>query len=165
MVSGGDMIRVLGFGSDALMDDGIPVRIISDLAQTVHSGNIDYTTSVVGGLELLELLNGFHTVILIDTIKTTGGKPGDVYQFDPSNCRETYHLSCSHDVSFREALELGKTLGYRMPRRIIIFAIEIDKNLDLSMELSEALESRYQEIYSKIRDRVVSQVLSGQERN
>jgi hydrogenase maturation protease len=160
MVSGGEMIRVLGFGSEALMDDGIPIRIISDLEQSVHSESIDYTTSVVGGLELLELLNDFHTAILIDTIKTPGGKPGDVYQFDPSNCRETYHLSCSHDVSFREALELGKTLGYNLPKRIIIFAIEIEKNLDLSMELSEALEERYQEIYSKIRDCVLREILS-----
>ena len=151
---------MLGFGSDALMDDGVPVKIVRDLINSVPSKDISYDTSVVGGLELIVLLDGFNTAILIDTIKTPNGKPGDVYQFSVDDRLETYHLSSNHDVNFREALELGNTLGFQMPQSFIIFAIEIEKNLDLSMELSEALESRYQEIYRKIRDFIAGEILA-----
>lgn len=146
---------ILGFGSDGLMDDGIPIRICEDLKRSVHSPEIKFATSALGGLELPELLNGYEIAVLIDTIKTPGGKPGDVYCYSPENFLETYHLSSNHDISFRNALILGETLGYEMPGKIVIFAIEIAENQILYSSLSGEIQRRYLEIVRQIEDYLI----------
>jgi hydrogenase maturation protease len=145
-------ILILGFGSDGLMDDGIPIRISEDLKKKIQSPEIIFSTSALGGLELPELLNGYDIAVLIDTIKTPGGKPGDVHCYSPENFLETYHLSSNHDISFRNALILAETLGYEMPAKIVIFAIEIVENQILEFSLSSDIQRHYQEILCKIED-------------
>jgi hydrogenase maturation protease len=146
----------LGFGSEALKDDGVPVRLIEDMKRILPSGGFIFSTSAVGGLELPELLKGFNTVVLIDTIKTTNGIPGDVYSFTPEHFIETYHLSSNHDVSFYNAIKLGKSLGFQMPEKIVIIAIEIAENQILDYSLSPDLEKRYQEILMRIKEIILA---------
>jgi hydrogenase maturation protease len=145
-------ILIMGFGSEALMDDGIPIRLIEDLKSLLTLSGITLSTSALGGLEIPELLKGYKVAVLIDTIKTAKGIPGDVYSFTQEHFIETYHLSSNHDVSFYNALKLGNSLGFHMPKKIIIIAIEIAENQILDYSLSPDLEKRYQEILTKIKE-------------
>jgi len=53
----------------------------------------------VGGLEILELIRDYGSVIIIDAIKKKDGVPGTIYKLTPANFKETLHLSSFHDVS------------------------------------------------------------------
>jgi hydrogenase maturation protease len=142
---------VLGFGSDALSDDGIPVRLIHDLKVVESQTQFTFETSAVGGLELLELLEGFDTAILIDTQLTSRRKPGEIHEFTPDNFEETFHLSSQHDLTFHEALRFAKEMGIPMPGDIRIIAIEIVENKRLSFEFSEEIEEKYLDILAHVR--------------
>jgi hydrogenase maturation protease len=146
-----DRILVLGMGSEALMDDGIPVHLIRDLKASVSDPHFTFLTSAVGGIELLTLLEGYDMAVIIDTIKTPGGKPGDLNHFTKDNFRETFNLSSNHDLSFRQALTFAGRLEMTMPVKIEILAIEIAENHVLSHELSEPMQRRYPEILSEVR--------------
>jgi hydrogenase maturation protease len=148
---------ILGFGSDALSDDGLPVRLVHDLKSSLNPDKFDFETSPVGGLELLELLKGYETAILIDTQLTGRRKPGEISVFTPENFEETFHLSSQHDLSFHEALRLAKEMAIPFPADIQIIAIEIIENKRLSFEFSEEIKVKYPSII----DRVNSFVLSG----
>jgi len=146
---------VLGFGSDALSDDGLPVRLTHDL-QVVLSNkiqenrNFTFKTSAVGGLELLELLEGYDKAILIDTQLTGRRKPGVISIFTPQDFEETFHLSSQHDLSFRDTLRMAEMMGIPLPSDIQIIAIEIIENKRLSFEFSQEIDRIYPDIFENI---------------
>jgi hydrogenase maturation protease len=142
---------ILGFGSDALSDDGLPVRLVHDLKDMVSQNKFIFETSPVGGLELLELLKGYHEAILIDTQLTGRRKPGEISIFTPDNFEETFHLSSQHDLSFLDTLRLAKEMDIPFPLKITIIAIEIVENKQLSFEFSEEITNRFLEISAKLK--------------
>jgi hydrogenase maturation protease len=139
---------VVGFGSDALSDDGLPLRLVHDLKVVESQNKFTFETSVVGGLELIELLEGFDNAVLIDTQLTSRRKPGEIHEFTPDNFEETFHLSSQHDVTFHEALRFAKEMGISMPNDIRIISIEVVENKKLSFEFSEEIEEEYHSILS-----------------
>jgi hydrogenase maturation protease len=139
---------ILGFGSDALSDDGLPVRLVNDLKIAEKRDFFHFETSPVGGLELLDLLNGFDSVVLIDTQLTSRREAGEIHDFTPYDFEETFHLSSQHDLTFHEAFRFANEMGISMPGEIRIIAIEIVENKKLSFEFSDEIEKKYQSILS-----------------
>jgi hydrogenase maturation protease len=139
---------VVGFGSDALSDDGLPIWLIRDLEAIFDKNEFEFAGSPVGGIELLGLLEGYDTAVLIDTQLTSRREAGEIVEFSANNFEETFHLSSQHDVSFHEALLLAELMGIRMPADIRIIAIEVLENKYLSFELSEQIRGKYPSILS-----------------
>jgi len=79
----GEKILILGIGNDILKDDGIGPRLVKDLQKEAFPEVICFKTSSMGGLEILELIREYHTVLILDAIKTKDGIPGEVYYFKP----------------------------------------------------------------------------------
>ena len=141
---------VLGMGNEILMDDGIGPRLVKRLKSSLPYTSTNYETAWVGGLEILEYIQGFQYVIFIDGIKTKNGMPGDVYYFTPEDYKETLHLSNMHDVSFLTAIEFGKSLGYQLPESILIIAVEIEEDTVFGKNFTPNLSKHYNEIYQEI---------------
>jgi hydrogenase maturation protease len=139
---------ILGFGSDALSDDGLPIRLVNDLKVVQSHDNFAFETSAVGGLALLELLDGYEKTILIDTQLTGRRNPGEVSFFTPQDFEETFHLSSQHDLSFHDTLRLAKEMDIPFPGDIQIIAIEIVENKRLSFEFSKEIEEKYPSLLS-----------------
>lgn len=145
---------VLGIGNDILKDDGIGPRLAQDLGKNWPIPGVEYQTTTLGGLEIVEQINGYNPVVFIDAIKTRDGIPGDVYEFTPEDFKETLHLTNLHDVSFLTALELGKTLKFDIPSQIHIFAVEIVEDMEFGEQFTPPLQEKYEGITIEIRDRV-----------
>lgn len=154
-------ILVLGLGNEVLMDDGIGPKLVNDLKlQTANlkpqtaNFSLHFENIFKGGLDILEFIQGYDTVIFIDAIKTKNGIPGDVYYCTPADFRETSHLSSQHDASFLTALKFGKKLGFVIPEKIHIIAIEIIEDRTFGSEFTEPLQKRYEEILNKVKEMV-----------
>jgi hydrogenase maturation protease len=153
-----EKILILGIGNDILRDDGIGPRLVSDLQKMNFPEGICFKTSSMGGLEILEMIRDYHTVLILDAIKTKDGMPGDVYYFNPSDFHETMHLSNLHDVNFITALELAKKIKLSIPENIHIIAVEILEDLEFGRTLSPELEERYPEILDLVQAHVHSKL-------
>ena len=145
-------ILVFGVGNEILTDDGIGPKLVKRLQKEYQQTGICYDTAFLGGMELLEYIQGYETVVFIDAIRTRNGIPGDVYQLDLSNFKETLHLSNVHDISFTTAFELGEKLGLEIPKQVHIIAVEIVEDLIFSNDFSEEIQKRYDEIYKEVCD-------------
>ncbi len=141
---------VAGIGNVILMDDGIGPRIVKQLAEIQPALKADFESVWLGGLEVIDYIEGYQQVIFIDAIKTKNGIPGDTYYFTPEDFKETLHLSNIHDVSFLTAIQLGKTLGYQIPRSISIIAIEIVEDKIFGNEFSPIIKRKYPQIFQEI---------------
>ncbi|MCP4218002.1 MAG: hydrogenase maturation protease [bacterium] len=146
---------VLGIGNDILMDDGIGPRVVQILEEESPMPDVTYATTTLGGLDILECINGYRKVVFVDAIKTKNGIPGTVYEFTPADFRETMHLSNLHDISFLSALELGKRINYDVPEDITILAIEIVEDRVFGEAFTPQLQARFDGINLEIRQRVM----------
>ncbi len=145
---------VFGIGNEIITDDAIGPKLAKRLKSSLNYSNIDFGTAFIGGLDILGYIEGYTKVIFIDAIKTKGGVPGDVYLFSVDNFKETLHLSNLHDISFLTALELGKELGYKIPKDITIIAIEIVEDMVYSDNFSIEIEQKYEDIYQEVSEYV-----------
>lgn len=138
---------LLGMGNPILADDAVGVRLARDLAAELRGvPDLDVVEECsAGGLNLLEVLEGYDRAVVVDSIRTRGGTPGAWYRFDLEALRDTLHLTNIHDVNFATALELGRRLGLALPREIHVFAVEVEENRTFSERLSPALERTYPE--------------------
>ncbi len=155
-------ILIYGIGNEVLTDDGIGPKIVQRLKENIFQKDIDFNTAFVGGLELLDNIEGYDTVIFIDAIRTRDGIPGRVYQLTPENFDTTLHLSSVHDVSFLTSIALGKKLGLKMPEFIHIIAVEIVEDKTFSNDFSPRVQEKYEEIFNEIKiitERIISDTI------
>lgn len=145
-------ILIHGIGNEILTDDGIGPKLVKRLKGNLSRQDIDFETAFLGGLEVLEYIQGYQTVIFIDAIRTKGGVPGTVYRLSPEDFNKTIHLSSVHDVSFITAVDLGKKLGLDMPQHIHIIAVEIVEDRIFDDNFTPKIQVKYEEIFKEVRE-------------
>jgi len=153
-------ILILGIGNDILTDDGIGPRLVNDLKKNEFPGYAEFQTAFIGGLEILELIQGYDKVIFIDAIITKDGLPGTVYHFKPEDFKETLHLSNLHDANFLTALDLGRKMEMNVPEDIHIIAIEIIEDRVFSEHLSPEIQMMFPGIFEKVLN-LVNAIIKG----
>lgn len=115
---------ILGLGNPILRDDGVGIKVAKEIGRRLISSSVDVREASIAGLDLLELIQGYTKVVLIDSIQIKGGIPGEIFPLDLSDLSPTIRLSSPHDVNFATAIELGKKLGLNLPQEIRIYAIQ-----------------------------------------
>jgi hydrogenase maturation protease len=143
---------ILGMGNDILMDDGIAPRLIKDIARDYTGTDINFESASLGGMETIELLKDYDEVVIIDAIKTRNGVPGTLYIIDIENYMETAHVSNIHDISFLQALKLGKELNIKLPGKITILAIEIVEDMVFGENFTPEVATKYPDILQEIKE-------------
>ena len=131
---------ILGIGNPILTDDGVGIKI----ARKLKEGNLqsEVAETSEAGLALLDLIPGYDKVIIIDSIKTEQGKPGEVYKLDLEDLKPAMDFASSHGISIATALELGRMMGYKMPSCVSLYAVEIRDNVTFSENCTQEVEKR-----------------------
>ena len=140
---------LIGMGNPILTDDAVGVRLAHDIGQRL-AGTPDLSIMEecsVGGLNILEVVQGYERLIVLDSIRTTGGTPGDWHRFTSRALHNTMNLNNIHDVNFATAMELGRRMGIPLPSEdnIHIFAVEVHDIITFSETMSPQLEGAYAE--------------------
>jgi hydrogenase maturation protease len=117
---------VLGIGNPILTDDRVGIKIAQKLKKEKPELEVVETSET--GITLLDLIVGYNKLIIIDSIKTEKGKPGDLYKLKLENLKPAKDVSSSHGLGIATAFKLGQKLGYNIPRYISIYAVEIKDN-------------------------------------
>jgi len=145
---------ILGLGSNILTDAGIGVRLVKDIQSSGLINKADFKTAFLCSLEILELIVGYKTLIIIDGIKSEEGRIGNVKVFSLAEFFPTIHLTNIHDFEFSQIIKLGSLLGLKIPEEVRIISIEIKDNLTFSNDLSKQLAANY--LY--VRKKVINQI-------
>ncbi len=117
---------ILGIGNPILTDDRVGIKIARKLKE--EKPELEVVETSEAGITLLDLIVGYNKLIIIDSIKTEKGKPGDLYKLELEDLKPAKDFSSSHSIGISTAFELGQRLGYSMPRYTIIYAVEIKDN-------------------------------------
>jgi len=146
-------ILILGLGNEVLGDESLGIDLVKELEIQDNYPLTDYHYSYIGGLELLELIQGYSRLVIVDTIVSEDESEGRVSVMNTDD-GDTLHLSSPHDMSFITALAMGRKLGLSMPDQIMIIAIGIVPDLTINSSLSTNIQARFEGILSETRNHV-----------
>ena len=131
---------VLGIGNPILTDDGVGIKIAQKLKE--EKAKLEVIETSEAGIILLDLIVGYNKLIIIDSIKTEKGKPGDLYKLELGDLKPSKDFLSSHGIGIATAFKLGQELEYSMPKFVSIYAVNIKDNLTFGEECTEALKER-----------------------
>jgi hydrogenase maturation protease len=117
-------ILVLGLGNPILSDDSVGLKVAQALKGRFDERDVTVVESSASGLDLLDLMLGYEKLVVIDAIKTEGGKVGNIHRLVPEDF-DAAGPHWPHTIDLLTALNLGKKLGLSLPRKIVIFAVEV----------------------------------------
>lgn len=129
-------LLILGMGNSIASDDRIGLWIVEKMEGIAEHPSIEFKTLEAGGLDILEAMTGFDFAIVIDAIKTGTHEPGEIMHLTPEQFSSSPRGKAVHDVSFFDAIELGKRMNLKVPGRIDILAIEVIDSITISESIS-----------------------------
>lgn len=138
---------MVGLGNPILGDDGVGWRVVEEVsAQMEIEGRstrvIEFEYYALGGLSLMERMEGYKDVIVVDSIQTKSRPNGTVYSLPLSSLPDfSYgHTTAIHDASLATALEIGRKMDLVLPDDVWVVAVETEFVYDFSEELSPEIE-------------------------
>ena len=131
---------ILGIGNPILTDDGVGIKI----ARKLKEGNarLEVMETSEAGIALLDFIAGYNKLIIIDSIKTEGREPGDLYKLELGDLKPATDCSSSHGIGIATAFELGKKIEYDMPKFVSIYAVNIKNNNTFGENCTREVEER-----------------------
>jgi hydrogenase maturation protease len=137
---------ILGIGNPLLADDGIGHKIVHDLKSLLDEGPFDFETALVSGLELIDVIKGNEMLVMIDSVKTASGIPGEVNIHEINDFCGSHNVSNFHDIKFADILKMGKMCGLEIPEFVWIITVQIFDHLNFRNGLSPILQIEYPNI-------------------
>jgi hydrogenase maturation protease len=134
---------IVGLGNPILGDDGVGWKIAEEIQKQLpnfpmpEGEKIDIVYLSLGGLGLMEHLIGYDRAILIDAF-ATDDQPGSILIMKLNELPNytAYHTTSVHDTSLQKAIELGKSMGAKLPEDVEIVGITTVRVHEFSEELS-----------------------------
>ena len=140
---------VIGLGNPILGDDGVGWKVAEQVeaelrqAGPLEEANLEFEYLSLGGLSLMERMEGYRDVLVVDSI-LTGSKPnGTIYSLPLSRLPNLSagHTTAIHDASLATALEVGRQMGLELPDDVWVVAVEAEYVFDFTEKLSPEIEA------------------------
>ena len=141
-------ILVLGIGNVLMGDEGIGVHVMKELENESFPDNIVLIDGGTGGFHLLEYLQEYPKIIMIDA--TMDGKDaGTISVLEPKFASDFPKSLSAHDIGLRDLIEATAVLG-DLPKMFLI-TVTIDKIQPMEIELSEKVKESIPYVIDKIK--------------
>lgn len=131
-------LLIVGLGNPILGDDGVGWKVAEEVKKQLPPDKpVDVDCLSLGGISLMEHLIGYANAILIDSFALE--EPlGSILVLKLSDLPNysAFHITSTHDTSLQNALELGKSMGAKLPDEITVVGIATKHIYDFSEELS-----------------------------
>lgn len=124
-------IVIVGLGNSILSDDAVGIKISQKIENKLHGIRLPediqlkVTQNESGGWDVLDVVEGYDILILIDAITGQALSPGDMKWFSPK-VYGSLRLSGFHSMDIFSALEMAKTYQFHVPTQIYILGIGIN---------------------------------------
>ena len=146
-------ILVLGIGNLVLNDEGIGIHIVHTLSQMELPRGVDVLDGGTGGLALLETLQSYPRVILVDAAPDT--RPaGTIRRLSPRYSRDYPPLLSAHEIGLKEMIDAMLLLG--QAPQIELLAVSVRNchrlGMHLSPEIRRAIPQILQLVFEIIKD-------------
>ncbi len=141
---------ILGFGSPVLSDEGIVPLILQKLKKDIDSG-FEMRSELTLSLDHIKYFNVYKSILIIDTVISPEDKVGEVKVYPVEDYIPTLHLENIHDICLPDLIGLARELGYKIPEKIIIIAINILDHKTISTGFTNELKGKFDKVFSEVK--------------
>jgi hydrogenase maturation protease len=143
-------ILFLGLGNPILSDDAVGIHVVKEIERILGMRrNTRFMTGSFAGLHLLDAIQGYDEVIIVDALEGNG-TPGTLRKVPFEEMPATRNLSSFHSMNLMTAMRWGKDIGMNLPTSIAIYGIETHNVTAFSERMSSDVERRVPENARKI---------------
>lgn len=146
-------ILVLGIGNLVLNDEGIGIHIVHTLSQMEMPRGVDVLDGGTGGLALLETLQSYPRIILVDA--ALNNRPvGTIRRLSPRYSRDYPPLLSAHEIGLKEMIDAMLLLGEAPQIELLTVSVRNCHSLGmhLSPEIRRAIPQILQLVFEIIKD-------------
>jgi len=133
------VILVLCLGNAIRRDDAVALRV-ADLLEADPPPEAVVRRSALSGLYLLDEMEGFDAVVVVDAVRTLAHPPGEVLSFPLEDIRSPEGPS-PHSIGLPSALARARSAGAPVPSRIHVVAVEVEDMQSVGEGLTPAVEA------------------------
>lgn len=141
-------ILILGVGNYLMGDEGVGVHIVKELEKENIPDHVDIVDGGTGGFHLLEYLQDYNHVIMIDATMDDA-ETGTVKVIQPKFASDFPRSLSAHDIGLHDLVESAAVLG-DLPK-INLITITIDSIQNMEIELSEKVKQAIPEVIMEVR--------------
>ncbi len=141
---------VLCLGNPIRRDDGVGWRVADLLGRSAPPGAV-VRRSALSGLYLLDEMEGFERVVVVDAVASGRRPPGAVVVFPLEAARAACGPS-PHAVGLPSAMRLASSLGAPVPRSVTVVAVEVEDMWRVEVGLTPAVEAAVPEAARAVRE-------------
>jgi hydrogenase maturation protease len=133
------VILVLCLGNALRRDDAVALRV-ADLLEADPPEGAVVRRSALSGLYLLDEMEGFDRVVVVDAVRTQARPPGTVLSFPLEELHAPEGPS-PHSIGLPSALARAGAAGAPVPERVHVVAVEVLDMETVGEGLTEAVEA------------------------
>jgi len=149
MMSTDNKILILGIGNVLMGDEGVGVHAIKKMEKETFPPNVTLLDGGTGGFHLLEYLQEYPNVIMIDA--TMDNDPaGTIKVIEPKFATDFPKALSAHDIGLRDLIESAVVLG-ELPKMFLI-TLTIDSIQSMEMNLSPEIEKQIPAVVGKVKE-------------
>jgi len=150
-------ILVLGLGNDILGDDAVGLLAARRLRASLPA-SVDVLESAGGGLDLLDLLEGYGRALILDAIATGEHPPGTLLEFSAADFQKVIAPS-PHFAGLPELLQMARQLTIPFPETISVLACEVADSYQIREGLSPSADAALPAVVARA-ERIVASWVS-----
>jgi hydrogenase maturation protease len=141
-------VLVLGLGNELLGDDAVGIIVTRELHKQL-SKFLSHKASFIAtndfGYVLLDLIEGYDRLIVIDSVKVAPDEVGSIRVLDLDDMPSG--LLLPHELSLKDLISMGRQIGLEMPSDVKVIAIGIEGSyFQLSERVKNALPKILEEV-------------------
>jgi hydrogenase maturation protease len=148
---------LLGLGNPILGDDGVGLRVAAALQGTI--AGLDVAVRPTAGLEVLDLVEGYGQLFVVDADVSGHGRIGTLDQHAVPGGTDC--LYSAHGLNLAQLLAFGRGLGRPMPALCAVFGIGIAPAVAFREGLSPLLEARLPDLVRDVGERISGLLVPG----
>jgi hydrogenase maturation protease len=130
-------VLVLCLGNPLRRDDGVGHLVAERLADNPPPGVV-VRKSTLSGLHLLDEMEGFDRVVIVDAVQSGNRAPGTMLEFDLDELPATAGPT-THGLGLPTALRLARAFGAPVPTHIHVVAVEVEDLASMGQGLCDAV--------------------------
>jgi len=142
-------VLVLCLGNPLRRDDAVALHVARALAEAPEPGAV-VRTSGKAGLYLLDDMEGFERVVVVDAVQTGAHPPGQVHAL-PLEALHAPGGPSPHALGLPSALQLARAAGAPVPAAVELVLVEVAELSEVGEGLSPAVEAAVPRAVAEVR--------------
>ncbi len=155
---GGECL-ILGLGNDILRDDQVGLAVVRNLGPLPDGYAV--REAAIGGMALVEVFVGFKRGLIVDADMTTERPAGNIRHINLDEVEHPPALRSAHDADLPSSLELARRLGWVVPDRIDVVAIDVRDAITFDEQMTPEVTAAVPLAVAKVREVLGLEPLAG----